>query len=153
MRTVRAWRQLVAATAIASVMVAGTAMTATAATTTHSPSVVRVTQATTTPRITYGWSGITPVVYIQYTWSHMWKFKRAFDRGLLEGGPAVCGVVPNRYAAVACGVALAVFMVDVKRNVDYGISHKRCLKLKLPLDPTPLNLKLSYDAYTVKCLS
>jgi hypothetical protein len=141
-----------AVTATSVVMVAGSALGA-SATTAHSPSVVRVTQATTTPRVTYGWSGITPVVYIQYTWSHMWKFKRAFDRGLLEGGPAVCGVVPNRYAAVACGVALAVFMVDVKRNVDYGISHKRCLKLKLPLDPTPLNLKLSYDAYTVKCLS
>ncbi|KQX65711.1 hypothetical protein ASD06_08790 [Angustibacter sp. Root456] len=74
-----------------------------------------------------------PVWYVEYYWSEMWRNKLIMDR---YGAPvsavvgALCGKIPNAVAKAVCGYLMKRRYSTMKSQLDYGIAHKRCVKVR-----------------------
>lgn len=93
-----------------------------------------------------------PVWYIEYYWSDMWRNKLLMDR---YGAPvsavigALCGKVPNAAAKAACGYVMKKRYSTLRQQINYGIAHKRCMKIRNSYGLYDL---LVFSAWTKKCI-
>jgi hypothetical protein len=93
-----------------------------------------------------------PVWYVEYYWSEMWTNKLLMDR---YGAPvsavvgALCGKIPNAAAKAACGYLLKKRYSTIRSQVNYGIAHKRCMKIRNSFGIYDL---LVFSAWTKTCI-
>jgi hypothetical protein len=93
-----------------------------------------------------------PVWYVEYYWTEMWRNKNIMDR---YGAPVsavvgvVCGKIPNAVAKAVCGYLLKKRYSTIRRQVNYGIAHKRCMKIRGSYGIYDLFV---FSAWTKKCI-
>ncbi|MGN6301871.1 MAG: hypothetical protein ACTHN8_12360 [Angustibacter sp.] len=93
-----------------------------------------------------------PVWYIEYYWSEMWRNKLLMDH---YGAPAAavvgafCGKVPNAAAKAACGYFVTHRYSTLRSQTNYGIAHKRCMKVRSGFGITDLFV---WTAWTKTCI-
>ncbi|HEX3005701.1 MAG TPA: hypothetical protein VHO27_15910 [Angustibacter sp.] len=93
-----------------------------------------------------------PVWYVEYYWSEMWSNKLIMDR---YGAPvsavvgALCGKIPNAAAKAACGYLLKKRYSTIRAQINYGIAHKRCMKIRNSYGIYDL---LVFSAWTKACI-
>ncbi|MGN6610474.1 MAG: hypothetical protein ACTHLJ_01750 [Angustibacter sp.] len=103
------------------------------------------------PKYSLGFHGV-PVWYVEYYWSDMWRNKLIVDR---YGAPtvavvsAVCGKIPNAAAKAVCGYLVKRRWSTMVRTLNYGIAHKRCMKIRGSYSIYDL---LVFAAWTKKCI-
>lgn len=74
-----------------------------------------------------------PVWYVEYYWSEMWRNKLIMDK---YGAPtaavvgAICSKIPNAVAKAVCGYLVTHRYTTLRNQINYGIAHKRCVKIR-----------------------
>lgn len=93
-----------------------------------------------------------PVWYIEYYWSEMWRNKLLMDHYGAPGAAVVgafCAKVPNAAAKAACGYFVTHRYSTLRSQTNYGIAHKRCMKVRSGFGLTDLFV---WTAWTKTCI-
>ncbi|WP_345717600.1 hypothetical protein [Angustibacter luteus] len=103
------------------------------------------------PKYSVGWYR-GPVYYQELYWSDMWKAKNLMDR---YGKPvtalvsAICAKIPSAPAKAACAYTVNHRYGAYRTQVNSGIAHKRCVKIRNGFGPTDL---WAWGIWTKKCI-
>lgn len=101
------------------------------------------------PWVTHGWWYVTPVVYVELSWSETWAFKNGLAARGVDSLGIVCGVTgPFR---PACVYLLKYVLPDVKKTVNAAIAAKKCYKVRLPASGG-IQAMPAYDSYYKTCI-